>query len=163
MALSSKITNIYIRQKDYDTANDWKYEFIINSAVSELGQVNYGSAFDEAIDGSLRHNLRGFRITVNLDWAKLLDSTAKRTLFGGSQASSTIGALLTDLLDALVTDGDSYVEVSFDDTNWVKVVPDAATYRTVYTNQIGRGSSSIKLIGQEILTSIPAYLEAPSV
>ena len=79
MALSSKITNIYIRQKDYDTANDWKYEFIINSAVSELGQVNYGSAFDEAIDGTLRHNLRGFRITVNLDWNKLLDSTAKRT------------------------------------------------------------------------------------
>ena len=163
MALSSKITNIYIRQKDYDTANDWKYEFIINNAVSELGQVNYGSAFDEAIDGSLRHNLRGFRITVNLDWAKLLDSTAKRTLFGSSQTSSTIGALLTDLVDALVTDGDSYIEVSFDDTNWVKVVPDAATYRTVYTNQIGRGSSSIKLIGQEIVTSIPAYLEAPSV
>lgn len=163
MALSSKITNIYIRQKDYDTANDWKYEFIINSAVSELGQVNYGSAFDEAIDGSLRHNLRGFRATVNLDWSKLLDSTAKRTLFGASQTSSTIGALLTDLVDALVTDGDSYVEVSFDDSNWIKVVPDAATYRTVYTNQIGRGSSSITLIGQEILTSIPAYLEAPSV
>ena len=163
MALSSKITNIYIRQKDYDTANDWKYEFIINSAVSELGQVNYGSAFDEAIDGSLRHNLRGFRITVNLDWGKLLSSTAKRTLFGGSQTSSTIGALLTDLVDALVTDSDSYVEVSFDDTNWIKVVPDAATYRTAYTNQIGRGSSSITLIGQEILTSIPAYLEAPSV
>jgi hypothetical protein len=157
MALSSKISTIYIRKAG---GSDWSYTITTNNFTSEIGQVNYGSAYDEAIDASLRHNLRGFRLTVTLNWAKLLSST-----FDGNVSADgdTASSFLNDLVSALVTDGDSYVQVSFDNSNWINVVPDGATVTTAYTNQIGRGSSNITLIGQQILTSIPAYLEAPSV
>ena len=153
MALSSKISTIYIRE---DGGGGWSYTITTNNFTSELGQVNYGSAYDEAIDASLRHNLRGFRLTVTLDWGKLASAT-----FSGT--GTTAGSLLNSIITALVTNGDSNIQVSLDNTNWIDVIPDAATYRTAYTNQIGRGSASITLIGQEIITSIPAYLEAPSV
>lgn len=153
MALSSKISTIYIRE---DGGSGWSYTITTNNFVSELGQVNYGSAYDEAIDASLRHNLRGFRLTVSLDWGKLTSAT-----FSGT--GTTAGSLLNSIVTALVTNGDNNIQVSLDNTNWIDVIPDAATYRTAYTNQIGRGSASITLIGQQILTSIPAYLEAPSV
>jgi hypothetical protein len=90
---------------------------------------------------------------------------------GGSTAS----AFLQDLVSAF-TGGDSYVEVSFDgtfdvlfdDTNGVsadhfKFIVDSSTITTAYTNQIGRGSANIKLIAQELATTIPAALQAPSV
>ncbi len=157
MALSSKISTIYIRKAG---GAGWSYTITTNNFTSEIGQVNYGSAYDEAIDASLRHNLRGFRLTVTLNWAKLLSST-----FDGNVSADgdTASSFLNDLVSALVTDGDSYIQVSFDNSNWINVVPDGATVTTAYTNQIGRGSSNITLIGQQIITSIPAYLEAPSV
>jgi hypothetical protein len=153
MALSSRISTIYIRKAG---GSGWSYTITTSNLSSEIGQVNYGSAYDEAIDASLRHNFRGFRLTISLDWAKLTSST-----FSGS--GTTAGSLLNSITTALVTDGDSYIQVSLDNSNWINVIPDATTYRTAYTNQIGRSSANIELIGQEILSSIPDYLEAPSV
>lgn len=182
MALSSKLETINIRVDHATPASgDWEYKFTINSMVSEIGQVNYGSAFDEAIDGSLRHNFRGFRLNLELNWEKLLSSTAQKRTYTsswGDFSSSTVSAFLTDLVDALVTDGDDHVEVSFDGTfntiynistpnlsaaDHFRFVLDSSTFRTVYTNQIGRSSANLKFIGKQILTGIPAALEAPSV
>ena len=157
MALSSKISTIYIREAG---GSGWVYTITTNNFTNELGQVNYGSAFDEAIDASLRHNLRGFRLRVTLNWGKLLSSTFDGN---GSADGNTASSFVNDLITALVTNGDAYVQVSFDNSNWENVIPDGATIKTVYTNQIGRGSADITLIGQEIVTSIPAYLEAPIV
>jgi hypothetical protein len=168
MALSSKLSSISIRKAG---GGDWSYDITTSNFTSEIGQVNYGSAYDEAIDASLRHNLRGFRFTLDLNWAKLLSSTFDGSGGGGSTAS----AFLQDLVSAF-TGGDSYVEVSFDgtfdvlfdDTNGVsadhfKFIVDSSTITTAYTNQIGRGSANIKLIAQELATTIPAALQAPSV
>lgn len=152
MALSSKINQITIRQAG---GLGWSYTIKTNNFSSELGQVNYGSAFDEAIDGTLRHNFRGFRLKVSLDWAKITNAT-----FSGS--GSTVGAFLNHLITSL-TGSDEHVEISFDGSNFENVVPSAASYKTVYTNQIGRGSANLEFMGKGIKTSIDAYLEAPSV
>ena len=184
MALSSKLETINIR---VDVGNgfvsgDWEYKFTINSMVSDIGQVNFNSPFDEAIDGTLRHNFRGFRSNLELNWEKLLSSTAQKRVYTSSWPASfspsTVGAFLTDLVDALVTNGDGHVEISFDGTfdtiynistpnlsaaDHFRFVLDSSTFRTVYTNQIGRSSANLKFVGKQILTGIPAALEAPSV
>tara|TARA_Y100001972_G_scaffold120367_1_gene162796 strand:- start:1121 stop:1669 length:549 start_codon:yes stop_codon:yes gene_type:complete len=182
MALSSKLETINIRVDHATPASgDWEYKFTINSMVSDIGQVNFNSPFDEAIDGSLRHNLRGFRLNLELNWDKLLSSTAEKRTYTsswGSFSSSTVSAFLTDLIDSLVTDGDGHVEISFDGTfdaiynisspnlstaDHFRFVLDSSTFKTVYTNQIGRSSANLKFVGKQILTGIPAALEAPSV
>lgn len=183
MALSSKLSTINIRVDVGSgfVSGDWEYRFTINNMTSDLGQVNYGSAFDEAIDGTLRHNFRGFRMSLDLNWQKLLSSTAEKrtyTTSWGSFSSSTVGSFLSDLVDALVTDGDGHVEISFDGTfdeiydtgtpnlssaDHFKFVLDSATFQTVYTNQIGRSSSNIKFVGKEIVIGVPSAIEAPSV
>jgi hypothetical protein len=157
MALSSKLTEIRIRDIDVT----WRYRFKVKDLSMDIGQVNYGAAYDEAIDGSLRTNIRGFRMTVNLPLNKLYDSLVYEEV-GTSTAQLT--DFLDDMIDALVTDGEEYIEVSFDNTNWHKVIPDATSYGVSYTNQIARGQGSITLIGQEILpVNIPSSLQAPSV
>jgi hypothetical protein len=182
MALSSKLETINIRVDHATPASgDWEYKFTINNMVSDIGQVNYGSSFDEAVDGTLRHNFRGFRLNLELNWEKLLSSTAQKRTYTsswGSFSSSTVSAFLTDLVSALVTNGDGHVEVSFDGTfdtiynvstpnlssaDHFRFVLDSSTFRTVYTNQIGRSSANLKFVGKQILTGIPAALEAPSV
>jgi len=183
MALSSKLETINIRVDHATPASgDWEYKFTINSMVSDIGQVNFNSPFDEAIDGSLRHNFRGFRLNLELNWDKLLSSTAEKRTYTSSWATnfspSTVSAFLTDLIDSLVTDGDGHVEISFDGTfdaiynisspnlstaDHFRFVLDSSTFKTVYTNQIGRSSANLKFVGKQILTGIPAALEAPSV
>ena len=94
---------------------------------------------------------------------------------GSGGGGNTASAFLQDLVSAF-TGGDSYVEVSFsgsfttlfDDTNGAtanafKFILDSSSITTAYTNQIGRGSANIKLIAQELATTIPAALQAPSV
>jgi len=182
MALSSKLETINIRVDHATPASgDWEYKFTINSMVSDVGQVNFNSPFDEALDGSLRHNFRGFRLNLELNWEKLLSSTAQKRTYTsswGSFSSSTVSAFFTDLVSALVTNGDSHVEVSFDGTfntiynistpnlsaaDHFRFVLDSSTFRTVYTNQIGRSSANLKFVGKQILIGIPAALEAPNV
>jgi len=182
MALSSKLETINIRVDHATPASgDWEYKFTINSMVSDIGQVNFNSPFDEALDGSLRHNFRGFRLNLELNWEKLLSSTAQKRTYTsswGSFSSSTVSAFLTDLVSALVTNGDSHVEVSFDGTfntiynistpnlsaaDHFRFVLDSSTFKTVYTNQIGRSSANLKFVGKQILIGIPAALEAPNV
>jgi len=182
MALSSKLETINIRVDHATPASgDWEYKFTINNMVSDIGQVNYGSSFDEAVDGTLRHNFRGFRLNLELNWEKLLSSTAQKRTYTsswGDFSSSTVSAFLTDLVDAFVTDSDEHIEVSFDGTfntiynisspnlstaDHFRFVLDSSTFRTVYTNQIGRSSANLKFVGKQILTGIPAALEAPSV
>lgn len=163
--LPNKLTEFRIRKQDIQ-AGEWLYIFKVNNLVSELGQVNYGSAYDEALDGSLRQNLRGFRLSVSLDFAKLLSSTVVKHPSGGSEASSTVRDFLNDVITSFTTDGDDHVEVSFLSTygseEWREMILDSSSLRTAYTNQIARESASIKLIGKGIITSIPEELQSPS-
>jgi hypothetical protein len=163
--LPNPLTEFRIRRQNFGTG-DWLYIFTINNLISELGQVNYGSAFDEAIDGTLRHNFRGFRLSVTLDFQKLLSSTVVHHPNGGVQASSTVRAFLNTLVTAFTTNGDDHVEISFKSLygseDWREMILDSSSLKTVYTNQIARESASIKLIGKGIITSIPEELQSPS-
>lgn len=163
--LPSKLTEFRIRKQGIQ-AGEWLYIFTINNLVSELGQVNYGSAYDEAIDGSLRHNFRGFRLSITLDFGKLLSSTVVKHPSGGSATSSTVREFLNDLITSFTTDGDDHVDVSFSSTygseDWREMILDSSSLSTVYTNQIARESASIKLIGKGIITTIPEELQSPS-
>ena len=155
MPLSSKLTQIYIRDK---APSGWVYRFRVKDLDFNIGQVNYGSAYDEVIDASLRSNIRGFRMSIDLPLNKLYSSLVTK-----NAVASTFEAFLGDMMQAMATDGDEYVEISFDATNYYKFVPDMSSYRVSYTNQIARASGSLKFIGQEIVTNIDAPLQAPSV
>ena len=157
MALSSSISSIYIRKQG---GSGWKYTFTVKDAESSLGMVFFNSAYDEAIDGSLRTNIRGFRLKASLSWDKVHSSTVSGS---GGASGNEISDFLDDLRTALATTTDDYVEISFDDSTYHSVIPDTLSYTTAYRNQVGRGNASFNFIGQEILTTIPTSLEAPSV
>lgn len=173
MALSSKISTIYIRSSDFASSaiGSWKYEFVAHGINNEIGQVNYNQAFDEAIDGSLRSNLRGFRLSTSLNWQKLHESIMFKYRYADingtpilfSDSTVDMGDFFEDLITSLVTNSDRFVEISYDDTTYHEVIPENLSYKTVYSNQIGRGSADLVFIGQKIVTSIPESLEAPSV
>jgi len=157
MALSSKLTQIYIR--DENPVDKWSYTFKVKDVALDIGQVNYGAAYDEAIDGSLRSNIRGYRMTVDLPLNKLYDSLVLRLGVNPSQLT----AFLNDLITHFVTDGNEFLQISFNGTDWYNFIPDMASYRVAYTNQIARASGSLKFIGQGIITTIDTPLQAPSV
>ena len=164
--LPNKLTEFRIRKQGIQ-AGEWLYIFTVNNLVSELGQVNFNSSFDEAIDGSLRTNFRGYRLNITLEFAKLLSSTVVKHPSGGSAASSTVREFLNDLITSFTVDGDDHVDVSFNSTysgdDWREMILDSSSLRTAYTNQIARESASINLIGKGIITSIPEELQSPSV
>ncbi len=166
MALSSKLTSIKIRANQDNALNvlDWVYTLTISSMQSDIGQVNFTSAYDEALDGTLRSNLRGFRVTISLDWAKLYDSLITSTGTDVTGGGNSVADLMNDIRSSLIGNEDDYLEMSVDGgSNYFDVIPESMSLTTAYNNQIGRGSASLKFIGRDLQTTIPTYLEAPSV
>lgn len=166
MPLSSKLTSIKIRANQDNSFNvlDWVYTLTISSMQSDIGQVNFTSAYDEALDGTLRSNLRGFRVTMSLDWAKLYDSLITSTGTDVTGGGNSVADLMNDIRSSLIGNEDDYLEMSVDGgSNYFDVIPESMSLTTAYNNQIGRGSASLKFIGRDLQTTIPTYLEAPSV
>lgn len=166
MPLSSKITSIKIRANQDNSINvlDWVYTLTISSMQSDIGQVNFTSAFDEALDGTLRSNLRGFRVTISLDWAKLYNSLITSTGTDVTGGGDSVADLMNDIRASMIGNEDDYLEMSVDGgSNYFDVIPESMSLTTAYKNQIGRGSASLKFIGRDLQTTIPSYLEAPSV
>lgn len=165
MPLSSKLTSIKIRaNQDNSNVLDWVYTLTISSMQSDIGQVNFTSAFDEALDGTLRSNFRGFRVTISLDWAKLYDSLITSTGTDVTGGGDSVADLMNDIRASMIGNEDDYLEMSVDGgSDYFDVIPESMSLTTAYKNQIGRGSASLKFIGRELRTTIPSYLEAPSV
>jgi hypothetical protein len=182
MAIATTVSRLFIRKKDYNVNADFCYLIIPTNFNVSLAMLNFGSDNEEAIDGSLRSNLRGFRMNLEIPHEKLLTSTFKRTTqqttgsgsstidFSGllsDFSNSDVTTFFTDIISAFKTDSDDYVEVSFDGTfetssvqDFRKIVIDSSSFKTIFTNQIGRDSSTIKFVGQKKLTSIPTELQA---
>lgn len=167
MALSRKIKYIRIRNLNGGT---WDYTLKINAMDADLGQENWTSAYDEALSGDLRTNLRGFRLSVDIDWQKILADTVQITVAvpdGDSDdgTDSTIRAVLNNIVTSLVTNNDRSIEISLDyvNPNWIEVVPESLTQLVNYKNQISKTSSKLSFKGRSIITSIPLYLEQPGV
>ena len=183
MAIATTISQLFIKTKDYNADADFCYLITPTNFNVSLGVLNFGSDNDEAIDGSLRSNLRGFRMNLEIPHEKLLTSTFKKTTFATtgvpfsglnltadfsalSFSESDVITFFTDMITTFKTNNDPFVEVSFDGIFQVtpddfrKVVIDSSSFSTIFTNQIGRDSSSIKFVGQKKLTSIPTELQA---
>ena len=184
MAIATTISQLFIKTKDYDADADFCYLITPTNFNVSLAMLNFGSDNDEAIDGSLRSNLRGFRMSLEIPHEKLLTSTFKKTTkqttglqdafptpfdfttvlsdFSNSDATT----FFTDIITTFKTNSDDFVEVSFDGVfesstkDFRKIVIDSSSFKTIFTNQIGRDSSSIKFVGQKKLIAIPDELQA---
>ena len=184
MAIATTISQLFIKTKDYDADADFCYLITPRNFNVSLAMLNFGSDNDEAIDGSLRSNLRGFRMSLEIPHEKLLTSTFKKTtkqttglqnsfptpfdfdsLSAGNFSDSNATTFFTDIITTFKTNGDDFVEVSFDGVyegttkDFRKIVIDSSSFSTVFTNQIGRDSSRIKFVGQKKLTAIPTELQ----
>ena len=181
MAIATTISQLFIKTKDYDADADFCYLITPKNFNVSLATLNFGNDNDEAIDGSLRSNLRGFRMTLDIPHEKLLTSTFKKTTkqttgdpFGSnltadfsllSFSNSDVTTFFTDIITTFKTNSDDFVEVSFDGVfqqtpdDFRKIVIDSSSFTTVFTNQIGRDSSKIKFVGQKKLTAIPDELQ----
>lgn len=156
MALQRKISEIYLREQG---GGGWKYRVTPNDFEQDLGDVNWNSPYDTALDGSLRQNFRGFRSTVNINWEKLTSSTVYDTV---AASNSTLESLLDDIVTSLATNKDDGIGISFDNTNWDVYVPESLSRMASYTNQIGRSSGDLSFKSQQLIQSIPSYLEGPT-
>jgi len=134
MAIAAKISELYIKKKDFNVNSDFIYLITPTNFDVSLAMLNFGSDNDEAIDGSLRSNLRGFRMQLSIPHEILVSSTIKRATRGDtgnpenfsfnfaqevedggfSFSNSTIDTFFSDLVTAFKTDDDDFVEVSFD-------------------------------------------------
>lgn len=163
MALQRRIQEIHIKNQDGGGSNllVWRYRLTPNNFDNNLGMVNWGSAFDEALDGSLRQNFRGFRSTINIDWEKLTDATIYET---EDAANSDLESLFNDMITSLATNKDDGVDISLDGVNgnYDTYVPESLSRLASYTNQIGRTSGDLSFKGQQLKTSIPSYLKGPT-
>ena len=79
MAIATTISQLFIKTKDYNADADFCYLITPTNFNVSLAMLNFGSDNDEAIDGSLRSNLRGFRMSLEIPHEKLLTSTFKKT------------------------------------------------------------------------------------
>tara|TARA_R110002020_G_scaffold201592_3_gene404290 strand:+ start:2636 stop:3193 length:558 start_codon:yes stop_codon:yes gene_type:complete len=184
MAIAKKISKLFVKAKDYSVSTDFCYIITPTSFNVSLGLVSFGGINDEAIDGSKRSNIRGYRINLDLPHEMLVESTFKRTTFGTTGdpdsfptpfdfnqvlsdfSNSNVSTFINDIITVFKTNSDNFIEVSFDGLyessvkDFRKVVVDSSSFKTTFTNQIGRDSSNIKFVGQKILTEIPTELQA---
>tara|TARA_R110002020_G_scaffold208745_2_gene414601 strand:- start:27 stop:584 length:558 start_codon:yes stop_codon:yes gene_type:complete len=184
MAIATTISQLFIKTKDYNADADFCYLITPKNFNVSLAMLNFGSDNDEAIDGSLRSNLRGFRMSLEIPHEKLLTSTFKKTTRATTHSGGTLPdpfdfntvlsdfsnsdatTFFTDIITTFKTNGDDFVEVSFDGVyegttkDFRKIVIDSSSFKTIFTNQIGRDSSSIKFVGQKKLIAIPDELQA---
>jgi len=149
MALAKQISQIEIE----GVTTSWLYGFTTQNLEVELTQVNYGSAFDEAVDGSLRNNFRGWRASIEVSY----DAFIKGTVTG---SGNTFEEFMDDIYTSFVTDGDDYIKVSLDGLNDIQMVLEDMSVLTRYRNQIGVASGSMRFIGRSIITSIPFHLQS---
>jgi len=78
---------------------------------------------DEAISGFIRHNIRGVRVRVSLSY----ETDVQRQLLADIMRS-----IQTDLFDL----GLNFIEFSFDDTNFIRMVPSDQMRRAIEYNDI---------------------------
>ena len=188
MAIAATISELYIKKKDFDANSDFIYLITPTNFNLSLKMISFGGVTDESLDGFLRTNIRGFRMELSIPHEILINRTIKRatrsdtgnpadfsTPFDFAQAvtagvfsfsNSTVNTFFTDLITTFKTDGDDFVEVSFDGLfqsspdDFRKLVLSSSSFTNLFDNQIGRDSSSIKFVGQKKLTAIPTELQA---
>ena len=106
-----------------------------------------GSAFDEAITGTLRSQLGGYRFEASLSWERLLNSAPLLTMI--NQAYTTTNAEVTIQFHPDATNTSVFENVVIEDVVW-----DSQLQGTIVRQPI-----SVRLKGKEVRPTIPTFYQ----
>lgn len=104
-----------------------------------------GSAYDEALNGSLRSQLGGYRFEALLNWDRLINSNPLLNLINNAYTTSSGEVLIDFYPDASNT------------TVFEKVIIDTVTWQSSLESTIIRQPLSIRLLGKEVKATIPSF------
>lgn len=104
-----------------------------------------GSAYDEALNGSLRSQLGGYRFQAVLNWDRLVSQTPLLNVLNNAYTTGT---------------GEVFIDFYPDAANgsvFEKVIIDSVTWQSSVDGTMVRQPLSVSLIGKEVKATIPSY------
>lgn len=120
---------------------------IQNSIIRLKEEFWNNNEFDQAIGGFRRSNFRGFRVSYDYEYEQSLQPSIIRDLYN-------------DIYWELVTNSGNSIKISMDSgNNYNDVIPQDLDYLMSYSNTIGSFVPTIRMVCQNILTSIPPNLQ----
>lgn len=162
--MNKQVTVIALQNSNFTsgngTATDWNagygantlYEIDVQQYNVDIDPEFYtGSAYDKALSGKLRQNMRGLRPRASLSYDQSLQSGVWGDLLG-----DIITAFVTNNVDSITFHPDNNAK-----SNSFEVVVDESSYSSRYTNTVGLFVPSLTLIALNEITSIPTYLQGP--
>lgn len=184
MSLSKQLTAVRIlfQGQGATSSNRVEYEVTVqNSDITIEPEFFRGGAMSETIGASKISNLRGFRVSVDLSYNSARELTLQQ-IGTGSQTQSSFRSMFNEALNCfgpqrellslsgvgfkslhikVQDEGGSFVAIpdSNASVTFLSFVPDSMSYSQKYSNQIGRFSPSIRLVGKTLMPDIPTELE----
>lgn len=154
MSLANQITEIHFENANFangDEATGTRYTIKVSDYDITIDPEFYtGGAFDKALSGKLRQNLRGYRPKIELSYGQGTQPTRMRNLF-----NDIITAFVTNNADSITFYPDASLADNFE------VVLEDSSYNTNYSSTTGVFVPSLTLVSLNEITTIPAYLEGP--
>lgn len=188
MALAKKSIDIglLLRAASHGTnsANSIEYSVTIqNKDIQIVPEFWGGGAYDETIGAKRISNLRGYRVSVSLNFNASKEYTSK-VVGNASATDSTFREMFNDMIycftnDEMPTSANTFVGLNLrlrtdsgqnvvTDTNYIgtnsegtflSFVPDEMVYNQQYNNQIGRFIPRMRFVSEVLLPNIPEELE----
>lgn len=158
--MDKQVNQIAIEHPDFTSGNvdidsdgtNERYEINISDMDITIDPEFYtGDAYNKAISGRLRHNLRGLRTKVTINYDSSLENNLLRNL-----TNDIVGTLTQAGNDSITFYPDASKGDSFE-----VVLEDGYSLLTAYSDTIGNFEPTLEFIALEEVTSIPSYLEAP--
>ena len=118
---------------------------VFTGAYTYKPYYHTGSAYDEALDGSLRSQLGGYRFEAILNWERLLDAEPLMNVINNAYTTGTGEVVIDFYPDA--TNATFYETVIITDVSWQSSI-DATMVRQPL---------SISLIGKTVKPTIPSF------
>ncbi len=183
MALAKKSIDIgvLLRSASHanNAANSIEYTLTLQNKDIQIEPEFWGgSAFDETIGAKRISNLRGYRVSVNLNFNASREY-ASRTLGNASATNSTYREMFNDVLycfknGEMPTSGNTFVGLNLrirtdsgqnvitqsnTSSSFLNFVPEEMSYNQQYSNQIGRFVPRMTFVSEVLLPNIPEELE----
>lgn len=134
-----------------------RYNFDVSNYDINIDPEFYtGDAYNKALSGFLRQNLRGMRTKVSLEYDTNLESNLLFDL-----TNDLLEAFVNQNADSVTFYPDTSKIASNPDDNFGVVLENGYKLLTSYTHTIGNFEPTIELISVEESNQIPDYLIAP--
>lgn len=104
-----------------------------------------GAAYDEALNGSLRSQLGGYRFEATLNWDRLMNVTPLLNMVNNAYTTGTGEVIIDFYPDASNT------------TIFEKVIIDDVSWQSTIDGTMIRQPLSIRLRGKDVKASIPSF------